>query len=340
MRSNTAATNAGWSVRCAACGSCCNSAPVLSLPELFRHQRVFIGTLGLRRVRRVRARDSLGRGSAALEASEEDRAACARIAADCLHPMSTNDTSGYDLLFAPLGFDDPSLGRCPALGQDSRCTIHGRDKPAMCRAVPFDPLMPDRLQHLVLAERWAESDELGARCIARTTDPQRMSVQGVRVLDGDARRALSAGRRALAADKRFWGNALFTQIAEQFLTEPESAERIPTQGFLVIPLAPVLELLAGFSDRCRERCLDYLDAQIVLCETAARACQARNQSLPGESLGRLRGFLRANQTLRGVLVSRRPQRAAGQGAAPADVEAWLAHAQPELSALLGGGPVP
>lgn len=35
--------------RCNACGKCCNSPPLLSLPELLRHQDLFVGCLSLRR---------------------------------------------------------------------------------------------------------------------------------------------------------------------------------------------------------------------------------------------------------------------------------------------------
>ena len=336
--SHPAAKYAGWSVHCAACGSCCNSAPLLSLPEAFRHQEIFVGTLGLRRVRRVRTGGTLGRGSAGGQASEEDRVALDKIAAHCLHPLPAEGRPDYDLLLAPLGFDDPGLGRCPALGEDGRCTIHSRHKPVVCSAVPFDPLMPDRLQHLVLAERWAQSDDLHARCIARTADSERMAVQGARLRDDDARRVLAAARRALAADKRCWGNAIFAELAAHFLAEAGSAERIPTEGFLVIPLTPVLELLAGISARCRQRCLEYLDAQIVLCETTAQACLLRKQPSVGASLVRLRGFARSYHVLRSALLARQPEPVASPGLAGSDVEAWLEQAQPEVSPLLGGGP--
>ncbi|MDR6497277.1 hypothetical protein J2785_000419 [Burkholderia ambifaria] len=35
---------------CNACGRCCNSAPTLSLRELFRHRHRFVGALTIRRV--------------------------------------------------------------------------------------------------------------------------------------------------------------------------------------------------------------------------------------------------------------------------------------------------
>lgn len=318
---STAAPDTGWSVRCAACGSCCNSPPLLSLPELFRHQHLFIGTLGLRRVRRVRTGDTLGRGGRSYQADNEDGAAVERLVNDCLHRIpDPND----DLLLAPLGFDDPGLGRCPALGEDGRCTLHGRQKPAMCAAVPFDPLMPDRLQHLVLAERWADSDDLGARCIARTGDPRRMSVLGTRLLDGDARRALLAARQSLIRDKCIWGSAIVAELAAQ----PETLARIPRDAFAVLPLPPVLKLLATVSGRCRERCLDYLDAQLVLCERASRAPRVAQ---------RLRPIVHEHRVLRDALVARTAGRRAGKGPSVGEVEAWLEPPErPVVSVFLGG----
>ena len=39
-----------WAHRCTACGKCCNSAPRMTLPELFHHQHRFIGALAISRV--------------------------------------------------------------------------------------------------------------------------------------------------------------------------------------------------------------------------------------------------------------------------------------------------
>lgn len=259
-----------------------------------------------------------------------DRSACERLAANCLHAFDDED----DLLLTPLGFEEPGVDRCPALGADARCTIHGRDKPSMCKAIPWDPLVPDRLQYLVLAERWVDSDDLGARCIARSSDPTRISVQGTRVLDLDARRSLATARRGLAADKRFWGAALHAQMVAHLLGEPGGKDRVPAKDFLVLPLTPVLQWLAQVSQRCHERCFEYLDAQIVLCETSAQERAARKLSSLEPSLARLRGFARANHVLRNVLQSSRPD--PGASARAREIEDWIEGARPEVSVLLGG----
>jgi hypothetical protein len=299
------------------------------LPEVLRHQGLFIGALGLRRVRRVRAGDSLGRGSSAFVASEVDQAACGRLATDCLHPLTDED----DLLLTPMGFEDPGGERCPALEADARCALHGRDKPGMCKAVPFDPLVPDRLQHLVLAERFGESDDLGGRCIARTSDPRWTSVQGTSVFDMEARRALATARRGLAADKRFWGVGIHGQMVEQLMGDG-GVDRVPSRDFLVMPLTPVLQWLARVSKRCHERCLEYLDAQLVLCEASAQKCLARKQSTLEASLARLRGFSRANSVLRHVLLFSRQEHE--PTAMASEIEEWLEGAEPEVSARLAG----
>jgi hypothetical protein len=259
----------------------------------------------------------MGRGSAAFAVSEVEQAAFERLAADCLHPLPGDD----DLLLTPMGFEEPGGERCPALGADRRCSIHGRGKPSMCKAVPFDPLVPDGLQHLVLAERFGESDDLGGRCIARTSELRRASVQGASVLDAEARRSLATARRGLAADKRFWGAAIHGQVAEQLLAEG-GADRVPAHDLVVLPLTPVLAWLAQVSKRCHERCLEYLDAQMVLCEASAQKCVARKQSSLEASLGRLRGFARANQALRRALLAARPD--SKRGAMADEVEAWMA----------------
>ena len=156
-----------WSFHCSACGKCCNSAPALSLPELFYHQDRFIGCLGIRRMKRPCPGDSLGNGYAAIAANAEDCAAFDDSANRYLHSIRRYSGSDHDVLLATHGFDIPGLGNCPALGSDGRCTIHSDRKPAGCCTVPLDALVPDEFQHLVLAERQIDAHFSGANCIKR-----------------------------------------------------------------------------------------------------------------------------------------------------------------------------
>jgi hypothetical protein len=298
-----------------ACGTCCNSPPLLSLPELFHHQHVFLGVLGIRGIRRIAPGDAMGTGSDVHRASAEDCAGLDQITPACLHRLRAGPLETPDFFLALQGFDD---GPCPALGQDGRCTVHADRKPAGCAAVPLDPLLPDRLQHLVLAERWAESDDLGSRCIRRAVVG--LTVHGPDVVDEEARRALAARREDLAAEKRHWGEAVFRQLAAAWMADPAGLARISGQAFLVIPLVPVLSVVAGASARCRERCLEFLDAQIVLAETSL----ARDRTRPPETAARLRGILRADLALRASLLAQ-PQ-VDGQGhddGNEGEIEAWL-----------------
>jgi hypothetical protein len=96
----------------------------------------------------------------------------------------------------------------------------------------------------------------------------------------------------------------------------------------------VLQWLARISERCLDRCLDYLDAQMVLCEAAAQKCMAREQSTLEASLARLRGFARANNVLRNVLLRSRQEHE--PNAMTSEIEEWLEAGPPEVSACLGG----
>jgi hypothetical protein len=300
-RQHPAPTNKDWSIQCSACGTCCNSAPLLSLPELFHHQQRFVGTLGVRRIHRIAVGDRLGKGKVGYVASATDCAEFEHLARDCLHSIQGTD---YHVLLTLQGFDDPDLGRCPALGMDGRCSVYADGKPTECAAVPLDPMVPDRLQHLVLAERCKDAEKRGTRCIrAKPNADARGSVQGPVVADDEARRALAARRGEVAADKRLWGTAVFAMLAKERLFDPAGAVRIPRQGALVMPLTPVLMVLAAVSEPCRERCLDFLDAQIALCESTLRASNAHKPASAAATLERLRAIMRKNQALRSVLLS-------------------------------------
>ncbi len=264
-----------WSFHCTACGKCCNSPPQMSVPELFHHQRRFIGCISIR----------AGAG---------------------------------DVVLATQAFAaSPSEG-CPALGHDMRCTIHDDRKPAACRVVPLDARVPDRLQHLVLAERRVEASYLGADCIVPGARPGAIPLtRGLAVVDPEAREALARRRRDLAADKRLWGDAVFEMLRRELEGDAGALSRIPPGGTLVLAIAPVLMVLASASPRSRGRCLDYLDAQIAVIEEQIRRGTGAS--------AQLRAFLRTNQALRGVLGRAATRTTPGR---ENEVEAWMGLAGP------------
>lgn len=77
----------------------------------------------------------------------EDVAASDALSARLFH--RTGGAGSEWIALTLQGYDYPSLGRCAALTDDGRCSVHA-DKPSICSAVPLDPMLPDRLQSRVL----------------------------------------------------------------------------------------------------------------------------------------------------------------------------------------------
>lgn len=279
----------------------------MSVPELFYHQHVFLGCLGIRRIPKPPGPDRL---------KTEDES----LAQACLH-----DTEGSAVLVTTLAFDDPASNRCPALASDGRCSIHADRKPTECRVVPLDALAPDHLQPTVLVERREENEVRGASCIAHGTPADYVPLwRGSRLVHDEYRRALEERRLALAQDKRFWGEAVFRSLEMDLWAHPERVAQTPTRGMLVMSMAPVLISLADVSDRCRARIDEYLDAQIFQGERAIRA--ARSRPLAHEAaLRELGAFTMTHRRLRDALgAAHMPAVAKKRSASEREaIEAWL-----------------
>ena len=183
-----------------------------------------------------------------------------------------------------------------------RCSIHDDRKPAACAVVPLDALVPDRLQHRVLAERRAEAAYLGADCIVQGTRPgARPVIRRLAVVDTDAADALTRHRRALADDKRWWGTAVFGILQKDLFAQAAMRARIPVDGFVVLALAPVLVVLASVSARCRGRCVEYVDAQLALIDRTLGHLGGPPSNETTES--QLHVFARTHRALRGGLAN-------------------------------------
>jgi Fe-S-cluster containining protein len=324
------AGNDTWSFRCSACGKCCNSAPEMSLPELLHHQHRFVGSLAIRRVPRPRLGDRLGTGPLAPRASDADCRAVSDLADALLHRLPGGPQAD-DVLLATQAFSPHASDPCPALGVDMRCTIHDDRKPVQCSVVPLDALVPDRLQHVVLADRRTEASYLGADCIVPGTGPGSPLTPLVRrlaVVDAAACEALAHRRRDLVDEKRWWGNAVFGVLRGELFANPAALARVPVGGFLVLAIAPVLVVLSAVSPRCRQRCLEYLDAQTALIDERVRIAVASKRLADRPGTAQLRAFARANVALNAALEKASPEARSCTAGESRAIEAWMGLADP------------
>ncbi|MGZ2748736.1 flagellin N-methylase [Burkholderia stagnalis] len=309
---------------CHACGRCCNSAPTLSLRELFRHRDRFVGALAIQRVpvRRVGERVRTGGIEHVLDA--DDVAACDTLA-DALFHRASGGRHGW-LALTLQGYDYPSLGRCPALADDGRCTIHA-DKPAICGAVPLDPLLPDRLQPQVMAGRRAQAEWFGANCIRETADAGD-GADGVRVIPLiaagriDDAATLAACRDALVFERAVWRDAVFASLNDGAQALNDALSRLAPGGYLTMSIVPVLLAVARHSARCHALCEDFIERQLALIDARIEAALARRHSDDRPATRELRGFAQAYERARQALAAMPSQ----ADVAPVDalrVEAWL-----------------
>jgi len=277
-------------------------------------------------MKRPRPGNILGSGHSAVAASEADCAAFGEIAETYFHRIRRYVESDYDILLETHGFSTPGLDPCPALGSEGKCAIHTNRKPAGCRTVPLDALVPDRLQNLVLAERQIDAHFSGANCIKRGTNAGTLPlIRGPTVIDRHSNEAIAERRRNLQADKLFWGDAVFQLLEPELFSVPSSLARIPASGFLIMSIAPVLSAIAERSERCLLRCVEYLESQVALIDKVLQASRLYTTERAAASLTQLEAFARTNWALCNAMQTRRVIRARGGASAEqsAATEAWL-----------------
>jgi len=295
-----------YGLACNACGRCCNSAPTLSLRELFRHRHRFVGALTIRRVpkRRIGARSRTGGREHVFDA--DDVAASDALANALFHRAS--GTGDEWIVLTLQGYDYPSLGRCSALADDGRCSVHD-DKPSICGAVPLDPMLPDRLQSHVLAGRRDETAWLGANCIVVAGDHGTASVDTSPaiplVIAGQVadRAALDAFRDALVFERAVWRDAVFASLIEGGPQVREALSRLAPGGYLTMSIVPVLLAAASVSAHCRMSCIDFIDAQRALIDARVETALARRRLDDRPATRELRGFAEALERARHALAA-------------------------------------
>jgi hypothetical protein len=124
-------------------------------------------------------------------------------------------------------------------------------------------------------------------------------------------------------EKRLWGEAVFAMLQKDLFGDASAIARVPVGGFLAMAIAPVLVVLAAVSTRCRLRCVEYIDAQIVLIEQTIRRAVARKSLADRAGTEQLRAFLRTHATLREALQHARAGSCAPTSHDANDIEAWM-----------------
>ena len=283
---------------CNACGKCCNSPPAMSVAELFRHRQRFIGSLAVGQARRMAAGSRIADGLARRVLDEDDAHALADLQDALFHPWPA---AGRVLTLVTQAFDYPSLARCPALADDGNCTVHGQDKPRMCSVVPLDPALPDHLQDSVLRNRRASAAWTGVSCIQPSVaPPYRPLVLQRRVADPAYRDDLRGRRDDMAGDKARWGRAVAGMLEKEWRQGAAPGPR--DEAALVLPLVPVLAVLATEGESVRAECVDYIDCQLALIDAAIGRALVRKRPADRETTAQLRGFAQAYTRQRRLLA--------------------------------------
>jgi Fe-S-cluster containining protein len=256
------------------------------MPELLEHEHTFFGCLTIQRIARPPLSDAALR-------TEFDQ-----LAASLWHRLPEGNARTDDVLLATRAFDLGLSERCPALDQQQRCTLHGPQKPSVCRVVPLDALQPDRLQHLLLANRAAEAHYFGSDCLTPGQSPGfDVVTRRLSVVNDDARAALARHRQDLEEERSAWGDRVFQQLRGNLFSTPSALERLPRAGFMTLSIAPVLIALLERGKLSRARCWAYLDAQARVAESLLAEAQAAGQA-ERDTVRQLIAFAGTNARLR------------------------------------------
>ncbi|MCD2450482.1 YkgJ family cysteine cluster protein [Methylicorpusculum oleiharenae] len=274
------------SFQCNACGKCCNSAPLLSLKELFHHQHLFVGSLALRKIKCNNAGDNLYAAEAVHVLSEQDAQLLESLAEAQFFKIPSADN--YYLSIMTQAIDYETLKRCPALTEDNRCSIHDNRKPTVCSMVPFDSTYPDSLQNIVLLSRQYDADCI----VGGTREGFDIVIKDRTIVNDRYRKALEQRRDDLSTEKQIWGQTVFELLKPELFGNPITSVRIPgDEGLLSLSIVPVLMVLAGLSEKCKARCINYVDSQIALLEKMIAQALIRKSTEDKPTTREFRSFL-------------------------------------------------
>ena len=313
------------SFHCSACGKCCNSAPLMSVSELFHHETLFVGCLALRRVKRHSAGDVLMAGDASHFLSQEDVNLLEDLSEAQLFKVGSSDR--YFLSIMTQAMDYETLNRCPALNEAQGCSIHDNNKPVVCSMVPFDSSYLDSMQNIVLISRRFDEN-----CITfEQTEGSQLVVANRKVVNQQFRDALQKRRNDLCWEKQLWGNTVFQALGTELFCNPAQAAKIPIEnGALLMSIIPVLKVLASVSEQTRDRCLRYVDSQISLLDDKIAQAISRKSSADKQTTREFRSFKEHYLTYRSDLVVVNPNR--GHSPAVNEQQNWVNRVQNYLGA--------
>ncbi|WP_157696230.1 hypothetical protein [Caballeronia temeraria] len=281
-----------YSFDCTACGKCCNSPPAMSLRELFEHRDVFVGCIALGRI--------------------------PRDADAPPHAFPVDDANAITI--TTLALDYPSLG-CPALAHDGLCSLHAKGKPDQCIAVPLDPLVPDHLQHAVLAQRSHGAGWIGAQCIRPGEHAGALLLRAGQIVDEEAKAAVQRRRHALSIERALWAAPLFDVLRRDFADPRRALAMFPSDGYRTIASVPALIGIGTLSTALARSCIAYIDAQTALIRRNVAHAVQRRRLDDRPMTHTLRGFSDALQDARAHLCAL-PQRGAATALAK-EAEAWF-----------------
>ena len=274
----------------------------MTLAELFQHAGTFLGCLTIGKVPRLKAGSRISAGSALHALDATDAHALTELRTALLYDADPLGRSQDVYSIGIQGLDYAAAQRCPALSDDGLCRIHGEGKPAMCSVVPLDPLLPDRLQHTVLRNRLASASFIGAQCLKDGEEAGFAPlVRFDRVVDLTYERDLARRRDDLARERAQWGNGVFALLKKELFDLRGDARQIPADGYLSLPLAPVLAIVASVDEESRVRCVDFIDRQLALIDAMIAAAMARKLSADRATTAQLRTFAQAYLRQRGLL---------------------------------------
>jgi Fe-S-cluster containining protein len=293
------------SFSCNACGKCCNTPPAMTVDELFRHERLFVGCLAISRVRRCSVGSRIPSADTFELLDDPDAAHYSALQDELLYDADPSRRSEYVYSLRTQGLDYASLNRCPALADDGRCSVHDDGKPGMCEVVPLDPYVPDRLQASVLRNRMMTGGYFGARCITPGEhEAYQPLVRHRKVVNLQFSGTLATQRKMLAKEKVRWGQGVFSLLKKELIGNPTQRQRIPVDGYLSLPLLPVLIVLLGSGEISRGRCIQYMEHQTAVIDSLVANAIRRKDANDRATTTQLRGFIDSYTRQRNLFLTK------------------------------------